>query len=520
MTHTLAAEDWEGAERLMQLAASQAIADGQVVKLSRWLEAFPDTRVREDAQLAAFQGWALFMMGQIGPAATYADLAQELLPTDAEPTTRAMVICLRAYTAQFRFDLPVVIELAREALELLDESDPSGLHGAALGSMAQAQILMGDLPAATQTLRSLARQGLQAGHPLSVVTALADLGWLLHLQGQTREAVALCKQALDQCLDARGNALPLAGRPHFYLARIYYDANELDRAHQHLVKAVQLGEQLGPAEGLGSVIALAQLQQAMGEPEAALATIGEIRQAVAQLHVPQADALVAGAQAEIQLRQGNLVAVEAWAAAAGLSPTDSPDHLREPAYMTYARLLLEQNRAAEAHTLLANCERFARNGGRHRSLIEVRILQALLQQRLGRQPHALDCLAEAVRLAAPGTYCRLFLDQGQPVLDLLPGVRPVEPAFVDSLLTASEPPPSSPRPHTRADANRALIEPLSERELEVLGLVVDGLTNREISEKLFISVGTVKTHTHHIYGKLGVSSRPRAIARARELDLT
>jgi LuxR family maltose regulon positive regulatory protein len=234
----------------------------------------------------------------------------------------------------------------------------------------------------------------------------------------------------------------------------------------------------------------------------------------AQFHVPQADAFAADAEADLQLRQGNVAAAERWAAAAGLSLTDSPTHLREPAYLTYARLLLAQNRPVEAQTLLANCERFAREGGRHRSLITVRILQALVQDKLGQRQQAVLHLEDALRLAAPGEYRRAFLDVGAAVLDLLPRARQAAPAFVDSLLAGSEPSPPSPSPHPQP-----LLEPLSERELEVLGLVVNGLSNREIAEALFISVGTVKTHTHHIYGKLGVSSRPRAIARARELDL-
>jgi LuxR family maltose regulon positive regulatory protein len=118
-------------------------------------------------------------------------------------------------------------------------------------------------------------------------------------------------------------------------------------------------------------------------------------------------------------------------------------------------------------------------------------------------------------LAAPEGYRRAFLDDGRPVLGLLPRVRHAAPRFVDELIAGAG---MEGRPPAGAPA-QPLAEPLSKRELEVLGLVVAGLTNREIAERLFITVGTVKTHVHHIYGKLGVSDRAKAIARTRELDL-
>jgi LuxR family maltose regulon positive regulatory protein len=190
--------------------------------------------------------------------------------------------------------------------------------------------------------------------------------------------------------------------------------------------------------------------------------------------------------------------------------------LREVEYFTYARVLLAQNRPAEARTLLANLERYARNGGLYRTLITVNILQARAQQAPGQKEQALARLEEAVRLAAPEGYRRAFLDEGQAVFALLPGVRHLAPAFVDDLLGGVPAELSRQRPSPPA---QLLAEPLSERELEVLQLVAAGLSNSEIADRLFLSVGTVKTHVHNIFGKLGVSGRPQAIARARELNL-
>jgi len=200
-----------------------------------------------------------------------------------------------------------------------------------------------------------------------------------------------------------------------------------------------------------------------------------------------------------------------------LSPADTPQFAREGEYFTFARLLLAQDQPAEAQALLDSLEQFAQARGLNRSLLTVHILRAQAERALGREAEALACLEKALHLAAPAGYLRAFLDDGPAVRDLLPRVRHAAPAFVDGVLDAFSdaqrtPPPAVPPPS-------ALVEPLSERELEVLGLVAQGPSNREIAERLFITVGTVKTHVHNIYGKLGVRGRTQAAARAHELGL-
>jgi LuxR family maltose regulon positive regulatory protein len=517
MGHALAAQDWDEAERLVQGAAAQAINNGQFATLTRWLDALPEGRVQGSPALAAFKGWALLSLGQLDAAGMWAERANALLPPDAPRMLRALVVCLQTYVAQIKSDIPQVIALAHEALALLEEGDPHGLRGAALANLASAQATMGDVAAAAQTCREMARLGQERGHLISAVTALSNLAWFEHLQGRPREGIALCRQALDLCVDAWGNPLPLAGHAHFALGLIYYDLNELPRAREHLLQASKLSRLLSPTTGaMQAAFTLAWIQQLAGETEAALATVASARRAAAQLHLARADALVAAWEADFRLRLGNVEAAACWAEAAGLSPTDSPAFIYEAGYFTYARVLLAQRRPSEAQMLLANLEGYARRGGLIRSLITVCILQALTQQALGQSEQALARLEEAVRLAAPEGYRRAFLDEGPAVLALLPGVRPVTPEFVDDLLGGAPAEASREKPFRR---EQPLVEPLSERELEVLRLMAEGLSNREIAEKLFVSVGTVKTHVHNICGKLAVASRTQAAARARELGL-
>ena len=515
LDHFLAAEDWDEAERLMGPAAASAINNGQFATLNRWLDALPEARLRSSPELAALEGWALLSLGQFAAAGTWTVLATDLLRPDTRPVIQALVACLQSYVAQIKFDIPRVIALAQRALALLEEGDPQGLRGAALSNLASAQEIMGEIPAATRTLRELARLGQEQGHPISAVGALCSLVELEHRRGAAREAVALGQRALDLCVDPRGNPLPLAGYAHVALGLIYYDFNDLVLAREHLVQGIELSKQLGPNSGaMQAAFTLARIQHLTGETEAALATATAARQAAAAFNLPLMDAFAGAYEAGFRLALGDVGAAARWADEAGLSPTDTPVFVREAEYLTYARLLLAQHRPDDAQRLLASLERYARNGGLHGALITVCVLQAQAQQALGQRAQALACLAEAVRLAAPEGYRRAFLDGGPAVLALLPGVRHVASAFVDDLLGSPLVPgrgrPASVQP---------LIEPLSDRELEVLRLVADGLSNSEIADELFISVGTVKTHVHNILGKLGVEGRPRAIARARELDL-
>jgi LuxR family maltose regulon positive regulatory protein len=306
---------------------------------------------------------------------------------------------------------------------------------------------------------------------------------------------------------------------------IAYERNELASAREHLVLGLELSQRFGPtSSAMQASFILAWILALGGETEAALRMASTTRQAAAELNLPLVDAYVAACEAEFFLRLGNVEAVARWAETAGLSPADSPQFAQEGEYFTFARLLLTQDRPAEAREILANLEEFAQARGHLRSLLTVRILRARAERVLGREAETLASLKDGLHLAAPAGYSRVFLDEGSAVLDLLPRVRQAAPDFVDRVLEAyasegrkvvgEERPPLPSMPPTST-----LVEPLSDRELEVLALVAQGLSNREIAERLFITVGTVKTHAHNIYGKLGVNRRTEAVARAQELGL-
>ena len=236
----------------------------------------------------------------------------------------------------------------------------------------------------------------------------------------------------------------------------FFEANELDLAREQAARALALCRQAQIADGVWwALYILARVHLAGGEIDPLRQICRETRQLDARanqgLYGPWFVALEA--QAGLQAA-GDLGEAERWARSAGLSPDDVPHRWNEYPYVVYVRLLLAQDRLQDAQKLLATMEGVARTSQRLRSLITVYLQQALVYQALGRERQALARVVEALRLAAPEGYHRAFLDEGPTILELLPRVRPIAPAFVEGLLAAS------PTDRLSASADEAQPSPL------------------------------------------------------------
>jgi LuxR family maltose regulon positive regulatory protein len=227
-------------------------------------------------------------------------------------------------------------------------------------------------------------------------------------------------------------------------------------------------------------------------------------------------------KARLWIAQGKLAEARDWARADGVTATDEISYVRAFAHATLARLFVAEGRRDgaegrldEAIDLTRRLVAEAEHGGWNGAAIDALAAQALARHSRGDVPGALDSLARAFGLAEPEGYVRIFVDEGPPMDALLREAanRSLAPSCVALIQAAFA--------TTRGVARRkpSLIEPLSDRELEVLRLLTTDMSGPEIATHLFVSLHTVRTHTKNIYAKLGVSSRRAAVRRAAELEL-
>jgi LuxR family maltose regulon positive regulatory protein len=517
--HALALAELTGelqqAERLIRLAAEDMIHSGGMLTLRGWLEALPDERVRASVELAIYKGWVLALTGDMTLAQDYVAAAEaRLSQLDAPPAAWGKLVLLRSWiTLLGQRDHAAAAELAAEALEMLAEDQPHW-RVIALWMMAEALERTRNIAQAIMLFRQAGQIGRALGNQVFAAVVDMTLATALNNHGQRQQAVTVCQEAIERHSDATGRASPLAGLIFSRLGTLYYEANQLDLACQCHERSLALSEKLALRDYVmfSHSFAVPTLY-AQGRVTEALEALEKSQQLTTQTGFSDVDWYLA-LQANFYLKQGDLTFALHWAETAGLSPQDEPDYMRIEQQIIYARVLLAQGRLAEAQSWLARLGNFAQERGLYRWRMTALVLQALAAERQGDRPAALEFLSQALQLAAPEFYLRVFLDEDELLFTLLPHARHVAPTFVDHLLAGAK----SPAPKL-ALAPQALVEPLSQRELEVLDLIIAGLANREIAQKLFIAVGTVKRHINNIYGKLEVRSRTQAVARARALRL-
>jgi LuxR family maltose regulon positive regulatory protein len=302
---------------------------------------------------------------------------------------------------------------------------------------------------------------------------------------------------------------------HLGLARIFYEWNDLDAAHQHGQQSVELARPIDSNDAFASCgVFLARLRLAQGDVSGAIAILAEADQFVRRHNFAHQMPEVAAAQVQQLLHQGNL------AAAADLAQTHELP-------LSQARVHLARGDPSAALAALEQWRRQVEAKGWQDERLKVMVLQAAALQARGAKDEAVQLLGDALALAEPGGFIRLFVDEGLLMARLLleAAARGIMPDYTAKLLAAYE---DATKDHSVGRAPdlsssvvrpSSLVEPLSPRELEVLQLIAEGLTNPEIAARLYLALNTVKAHTRNIYGKLGVNNRTQAVARARALGV-
>jgi LuxR family maltose regulon positive regulatory protein len=401
-------------------------------------------------------------------------------------------------------EVETIIAQSRRALEYLHPDNLPFRTAAAL-TLGHAYVLLGDRSGARQALTEVTAISAASGNTIYEILGSIGLGILQEADNQLGLAVATYRHAIEL---AAGLPFPFVCEAHLGLARVHYQWNDLDAARQHGEQSLQLAQQIADTDRpVAWEVLLARLALARGDAAGAAAILAEADRATRQhdfvLQVPE----VAAGQVLAFLRGGDVVAAARVAQAHDLPLSRARVHLAQ-GDPTAALAVLEPYRRQMAEKAWADEE------------LKALVLLAVAFDAAGEHPGSVEVLDEALTLAEPGGFIRVFVDEGAPMARLLRGAlsRGVSPDYLRRLLAAFAGAELEPADLPRAAVPRGdLAEPLSARELEVLPLIAEGLTNQEIAARLYLSLHTVKAHARTIYAKLGVSGRTQAVARGRAL---
>lgn len=540
--HAFAAADFVRAARIIELAWAKMDRNRQSATWLAWAKRVPDEQVRKRPVLCLGCGWAYLDAGELETAEMWLQNAEWCLENTAvlvvvdeveHQHLPGSIAAARTYLSLALGDMPGTVKYAQQALDLLPQEEhlrrgtPAALLGLALWSD-------GKLIEAQEAFAEAMSSYEKAGNILFVITGAYVLADMKVAQGRLHQAAKIYEDALQ--LAQAQDEIVMHGTADLYtgLSELNLELNNLEMAKEYLLQSKTLGKDATlPRWHYRWCLAQAKIEEAERNLDAALAALDEAENHYVRGPVPDVRSTLA-MKARVWLRQGRLTAVHHWINAQKLSIDDDLHYLREFDHITLARLRLAQFKQsgseesiAEGLALLSRLLQAAETGQRMGSVLEILVLQALAREAKGDTPTALTSLQRALALAEPEDYVRTFVAEGLPMAGLLQKLQAADSEqqlYLSQLLAAfgnqNALHPASGIPSTGSgQAPQPLIEPLSERELEVLQLVAQGLSNREIGERLFLALPTVKGHNRNIYSKLNVTRRTEAVARARELGI-
>lgn len=508
--HAVAANDIERAERLIESKGIQLHFRVTVTTIINWLDSLPTQVLAARPSLWIRHASLLLVNGHTTGVEDKLNSAEAALQ-DADLDDKAryqigQIATARATLALTRYQPETMIAQSLRALEYLHPKNLS-LRANAYWTMGYAYFMQGRRAEARQALTESIALSQQSGNIFTTILAMVGLGNVQEADNELYQAAETYGQVIKIAGD---QPLQIIYEAHLGLARVLYEWNDLDAAEQHGQQSLHLARQYDKVIDRFIVceIFLARVKLARGDLSGAADVLEQSGQSARQKNFVFRLPDVAAAQVITFLRQGKL------GEAAQLAQTyDLP--------LSRVRVLLDQKDPPAALALLGEYRQQMEDRGWHDERLKAAILQAIALQANGDQAIALQRLGEAMAFAEANNHIRIFLDEGAPMRQLLAeaSVRNVMPSYAKKLLAEFAAAQQSGAVEPLLLHSQPLVEPLSQRELEVLQHIADGLSNREISEKLFLAIDTVKGHNRKIFEKLQVQRRTEAIARARALGL-
>jgi LuxR family transcriptional regulator, maltose regulon positive regulatory protein len=524
--HAHAAGDFERAAHLSELAWPGMEEMFQSTAWLGWVKKLPETVILSRPLLCCQLGRAFSDAGQPEISEIHLKNAERALveaPNLAGfAPLQGDIALTRAYNAQVHGDITGTIQYAEQAVRLIPAED--------VLRRAQAVIMLefthwasGDLEASLRAIQIWMDDMRKLGNPVFEVASAFAKADLLVVLGRLDDAIQSYRQALQLAAESSPETQQITAHHHLGLALIYHERGQGESVAAHWQTAAELGQRTTLVDWPHRwKLAQARFKESAGEWGTALNLLDEAQRVYVKNPVPIARPIEA-MQARIYIKQGRRDSAEAWVRERGISLKDEATYLTEYELLTLARLRFEN---PEVHNLLERLLTLAESQNRLGSVIEILLTQSLAYRAQSRQPEALAALKRALTLAAPQGYLRTFVDEGEQMRLLIGDFRlkitnSTHPlfAYANKLLATFLPAAEAIAQSKIENQNSEIFEPLTERELEVLRLVAQGLSNAEISQRLYLALSTVKGHNQRIFDKLQAQNRTEAVVRARELGL-
>jgi LuxR family maltose regulon positive regulatory protein len=538
--HALATEDYDNVIRLINLGASELLMQSQQNLLLKWQDEIPGELVASHPRFCMIMAWAWIAMGHPGEAEDCLQLIEGSLGIEMvelfserdrvekiDPAVQSALVeiaVLRIEMAIEQGDIPQVFKLSRLVLPYLEGEERPYLfnqqkdsRNVVLFVLGLAYKISGKLSQADEALSQAALLAQERRNVHLVSGSLGHLASVQSMQGHLRKAVSTCQRGLKLVQELVGERSPMSGLIHAELGNLLYEQNDLKAALHHLQEGIDVAKPWGYMDAfLHGYTGLARVRAAQGDWEGAFATLDELAE-LGEGNPAMVMPAVESHRALLWIAQGKVDAANRWVLDAGLDPEGEINYHRLGEMMVVARVLIARGAHSEAVDLLTRMMDTAEAAGWLGKVIEMRVLLAMAHQAQGERDESMDALEQVLNSTKPEGYVRVFVDEGDPMAALLRAAetRDIAPDYIPKLLAAFE----TDNVQVEPPSVTSLIEPLSERELEVLRLLKTELSGPEIADQLMIALSTMRTHTQNIYSKLGVSNRRAAVRRAEKLNL-
>jgi LuxR family maltose regulon positive regulatory protein len=534
--HALLAGDHERAGHLIETITESMWGRGEHATLLRWLNTLPDPLVHSWPQLCIVQALAFFMAGRFEETDRHLQTAEHLLNLSpgecsnfysdgklSHQEQAGMIATVRALMASFKGDTLTVVQCARQALQFLPERNTLWRSNAAV-ALGNAYMLRWEWPAAHQAFAQAHTAGKTTGNFYQMLLAAVKMATVQVYQGQLQQPLAICQQYAQRLNEVGVPQVAIAGSLFAVYADILREQNHLDEALLQVNRSIEISEQANHIAGsMVGYLTLAKILLSKGDWSGVDEAIHHFDRLAPPNDVIPIWIIGSGVywKTRAWITQERLGAVEQLFQEFAVGDQDRgvesdgmyPEFGKDLAFIHW---LIAQRELERAAARLERMHRVAASTGSIWFEIEVSILQALVFHAQGDGERAMMVLKHALSLAEPEGFFRMFVDRGfwMPALLYEAAARGIAPEYTGRLLAAlpiSE--NTTPRRHSQ------IVEPLSEREMEIVRLMAAGASNPEIAQQLVIATSTVKKHVNHIFGKLSVTSRIQAVARARQLGL-